>query len=508
MALCSAGVRAEGSAASCQALASADFSQVQDALTQIVETKTVAAAADSVGYCHVSGYVAPNIGFALRLPVAPWNGKLIELGCSGKCGITDHIAMCGASLARGYACIVTDGGHRSTPADGKWAYNNFASLIDYSVRASHVTALAGKAIVQRFYGQAPQRSYFMGCSAGGTQGMQLAQKFPWDFDGIVAGAPALSWTDTHVSTLWNNRALVGQDGQAILVQRDLDVLHNAVVKKCDLNDGVEDGLIGDPRSCPFDPEELSCKPGVTTQCLTSKQIDAVKKVYGGAVTSTQKQLIQSSVLPGSERTWLDLFRGSDANPTATYDGVADSFRYQDFQPNPGPGWKPENFDFDRDYARLGITASMEPLNPDLRKFMAAGGKLLAYTGWADALEGVPRTVDYYETAERVVGGRAGTQESFRLFVVPGMNHCTGGPGAFAINYLSYLETWVEKGRAPDQLIASHPRPGIFVDPFGMNIPRDSSKIEFTRPVYPYPIETKYRGTGDPKSAASFGPLSR
>lgn len=494
----------------CKALASIDFSFVPDALTQLSATRSVASTSSSVGYCHVDGYVAPNIGFALRLPAVSWNGKLLEFGCSGKCGSTDHVALCEKILPRGYACIVSDGGHKGTLSDAKWAYHNFRAQIDYMVRASHMAALAGKAVVERFFGSAPWKSYFIGCSAGGTQAMQLAQEFPADFDGIIAGAPALSWTDMHVARLWNNRALVGSDGQAILQQGDLDLLHKTVVEKCDLNDGVKDGLLGDPRRCRFEPAVLSCTSSKVTACLNARQIDAARKIYGGPRAARGMQLIPSAVLPGSERTWLDLFRGPQADPQAVYNLIADSFRYQDFQPNPGPTWKPEDFDFERDYTRLGIAASLEPLNPDLRKFKAAGGKLLAYTGWADAIEGVTRTVDYYETAERVVGGRAETQEFFRLFVVPGMNHCAGGDGAHAIAYLSYLQAWVEEGRAPDHLIGSHPRlessMDALSDPFGMNISQDSAKIQFTRPIYPYPTQTRYLGVGDSNDARSFGPV--
>jgi feruloyl esterase len=489
--------------AQCNAIQREDFSQVPDALIQIMEVKSVAASGAAASYCQVTGYVAPSIGFALRLPISHWNGKLIELGCGGKCGSLDHVSGCESLLRRGYACIVSDGGHKSSVNDAKWAYNNFQAQMDYLVQASHVTALAGKAIVERYYAEVPQKSYFLGCSAGGTQAMQEAQKFPWDFDGIVAGAPVLSWTTRHVNMLWDNRAFTDKSGKPLLQRSDLDTLHAAVVRQCDLNDGVVDGMIGDPRLCDFHPDELLCTANKKTGCLTAKQIDAVKSLYSGPISPKGERIASPDALPGSERTWLDFFSGTSSDTRATYNLVAESFRYQDFQPNPGPAWRPEDFDIERDYKRLGISASLEPVNPDLRKFKAAGGKLLVYAGWADVAAGALPTVDYYEAAERVVGSRAATQVFFRLFVVPGMYHCFGGEGAFAIDYLTYLEAWVERDQAPEKLIGFHVKPE---DLGRLDFPPDPTLVEFTRPIFPYPSNTHYLGHGDPKDAANFGPI--
>jgi feruloyl esterase len=407
-------------------------------------------------------------------------------------------------------------GHQSTDGDAIWAYNNPQAEIDHGYRAGHVAALAGKAIVERYYGQNPRKSYFIGCSTGGRQAMMEAQRFPWDFDGIVAGAPSLSLTGVHMNLLWANRALIGETGEPVLKRADIDLLHKAVVAKCDLNDGIKDGLIGDPRACAFDPAVLRCTTARTSDCLSAKQIEAVKRIYSGPVTSKGEPIYVGGAFVGSEQTWLDWFKGGPASrPGGIYNFVREEFRYSAFDPNAGPGWKPEDFDFDRDYKRLGVAEGLSSaVNPDLRRFKAAGGKLLAYMGWTD-ITGMSAVADYYETAEKTSGGRAATQSFFRLFAIPGMDHCTGGEGAFAVDYLGYLETWVEKGQPPEKLISAHveihdlrpDNPDYSQELMRRSeFPLDPATIEFSRPVYPYPTIAKYLGRGDPGNAASFGPV--
>jgi feruloyl esterase len=487
----------------CEALREADFSLVPDALTQITDTRVERAVGDVPAYCQVNGYVAPSVGFSIRLPSAQWNGKLLELGCGAFCGSTGYINACDEPLRKGYACIVTDGGHRSTIGDGKWAYHNLQSKIDMAYRAPHVTGLAGRAIVEAYYGREAQRKYFMGCSGGGSQAMWMAQRFPWDFDGIVAGAPDIHWTESNMTMLWGNRVLTQHTDTAILTQGDLDILHQAVVARCDHNDGLADGVIGDPRRCDFEPATLQCRAGRTAHCLSAAKIAAVEKIYRGPTSSKGERLFPPYVMKGSERTWLSFFWGAENYPRAVYNFMGEAFRYLSFHPDPGPRWKPEDFDFDRDPQRLGVMETLlEPVNPDLRRLQGAGAKLLAYTGWADPAEGVLRTIDLYENAQKIVGSRAATQEFFRLFVIPGMSHCMGGDGADAIDYLSYLEAWVEKNEAPEKLIGAHLQGE---PPENLRFPLDPKEIAFSRPVYPYPIQTRYLGRGDPNAAESFGP---
>jgi feruloyl esterase len=379
-----------------------------------------------------------------------------------------------------------------------------------------VTALAGKAIAARYYAQGPDRSYFMGCSAGGIQAMWLAQRFPDTFDGIVAGGPALRLSHNFVAWISANRALMSGRDEPVLSQADLVRLNRAVVEKCDLNDGLKDGLIGDPRRCGFDPVALQCGSVRTGECLNASQVDAVKKIYAGPVDSRGGALTAPIALRGSETTWLQWFAGSRGRPTAIYDYMKDAYRYAIFPIDFGPGWSPEQFDFDRDPPRLGAMVALEPNHPDLHAFKARGGRLLAYTGWSDAVEGVSNTIAYYDTVERVMGGRAATQDFFRLFVVPGMEHCSGGPGPYAIDYLSYLERWVEAGEAPMRVLGAHVRTEDLL-PKAMagdgealkalrkrfEWPLDPATVEFARPVFPYPASARYRGRGDPTRAESF-----
>jgi len=485
----------------CDTVRSADFTGLPDASTRVVETKFVDASGDAAGYCRVDGVISPSIGLVIRMPLNGWNGKFLQLGCGGQCGTTeDSQQQCDGALSRGYACVVSDRGHKgSSVIDTSWAHKdmegNLQSLMDTWDRSTHVTAIAGKAIVQRFYGQQPRKSYFMGCSAGGKAAMREAQSFPWDFDGIVAGGPALR--ATKVAALWNVRVFNDANGTPLLGKNDLAVLHREVVEKCDLNDGIKDGLIGDPRRCDFKPEDLLCAVHKTSDCLTARQVDAVRKIYAGPATSTGNPIEHSSAMKGSELQW-DWFIGDGGNY------FKEIFRYFLFQKDPGPNWSPTDFDFDRDYKRLGLAnVFMDEVNPDLRRFESAGGKLLMYTGWDDTVEGVLDTVDYYEAVERTIGGRAATQDFYRLFVIPGMNHCTGGNGPFSVDYLTYLELWVEKDQAPSKIIGNH-LPDV-KDFFGL-IPPDPEKIEFSRPIYPYPMRTEYLGRGDPKLATSFGPV--
>jgi feruloyl esterase len=342
----------------------------------------------------------------------------------------------------------------------------------------------------------------MGCSTGGRQAMMEAQRFPWDFNGIVAGAPSLSVTGVHMNILWTARSLGDKAGASLLNRADLTLLHNAVLAKCDLGDGIQDGLIANPRSCHFEPSELLCTAGKKTQCLSAPQIAAVKKMYNGPVNSNGEAIYVSGAFEGSELTWLDLPLKSMAN------FAQEEFRYSAFEPNAGPMWKSEDFDFDRDYKRLGVEESLSSaVNPDLRKFKAAGGKLLSYFGWND-LSGMGAVVDYFETATKILGGPANTQDFYRLFAIPGMNHCTGGEGAYAVDYLKYLDDWVETGNAPETLLSSHLRldkPNDFMQLMTLKFPLDPVQVEFSRPVYPYPILAKYKGTGDPNKAESFGP---
>lgn len=419
-------------------------------------------------------------------------------------------------MHKGYACIVSDMGHTGKGGDGLWASHNLQAKLDWGYRATHVVALAGKALTERFYRQMPTRSYYMGCSTGGRQGLQEAQRFPWDFDGIVAGAPPVNLATLYMTFVWGIRATHDESGKPVLGAKDLKLLTDAAVAKCDLDDGLKDGIIGDPLHCNFDPAELTCGAGHQDPCLTPAQVDAAKRVYSGPLTSKGQRLSPGGPVPGSEYghwtdergaggPWIQAYVGDDNQRSGYEPLVINGFQYLFFSPEAGPSWKLQDFDFDRDYKRLGtMEALYDSSNPDLRQFKQAGGKLLVYQGTNDNSVLPRSTIDYYETVERTMGGKAATQDFFRLFVLPGVEHCAGGPGADTVNYLSYLEAWVERGEAPSQLLAAHlhSRDPLVHPP---QFPLDPKLVEFTRPVYPYPTRVKYKGRGDPKDATHFAP---
>jgi feruloyl esterase len=492
----------ETASASCKALESVDFSGIPDAPTQITEAKLVEASGVVPAHCLAKGYITSHVGIELRMPIQNWNGKFMEVGCGGDCGVF-FTQLCRGPLRKGYACIASDMGHTSLTNQALWAYNNLQAQVDWGYRAAHVTAIAGKAITHEYYSREPARSYFLGCSTGGREALVESQRFPWDFDGIVAGAPVVNSSGWTMDVLWGIKSLTGRDGNPILSNAEAKMLHEAVIAKCDMDDGVKDGIISNPKACKFDPAVLRCKPGAQASCLTDEQINAVKQVYAGPPPSIVDRVYSEGATPGSELTWVSDF----LSYWSTSHYMADLFRYSGFWPAPGPTWKLADFDYGRDYKRIGMYAALANANnPDLRKFAAVGGKLLVYFGWTDVSP--PEATDYYETVERTMGGRAATQNFFRLFMIPGMDHCTGGAGAFAIDYLSYMEAWVEKGQAPDKLIGAHINGLAWGDAFGLPFPLDAqTPIAFTRPIYPYPIRAKYKGNGDPNDATNFVPVT-
>lgn len=496
----------------CEALAKRDFSAVQDAPTQIMDTSLAQASAERPVHCLARGYISPQIGFELRLPLT-WNGKFVELGQGGFGGAIANSRVCNNALRHGYACIVSDLGHTSTtvdeprttseaiqvPARGQdklWGYNNLQAEIDYGFRSAHVAALAGKAVAESFYGRAVERSYFMGCSGGGRQAMVEAQRFPWDFDGIIAIDPALNWTGTYLARAWTASAVTELDGAALFSRADIDLLHNAVLAQCDATDGLKDGVIGDPRACRVDFAPLQCSVDKTTSCLSDRQIDAARKVYAGP-TNSRGEALFSPVMPGAEKGGMS-FSISRQSPTGYFQFLA-------LNPDPGPGWKLSDLNFDEDYKRLGMMEAVYASgNPDLRKFRDRGGKLIMAQGWDDSGSPLPlNTLDYYQTMARTMGGYAATQPFSRLFMMPGAAHCGGGPGANAVDYLGYLDAWVTRAQAPDMMKAAHIESDDLQD--FVSWPTDAARIKFTRPLYPYPLQARYR-RGDPNDYRSFVPV--
>lgn len=495
-------VVAHADSLSCAALMMEDFSRVPDAPTQIMSASEISGNGKMPAYCRVEGYVAPTIGFEIRIPQGIWNGKLLMQGCGGFCGTTAMIAQCDDAVARGYACVSTDLGHKSTPIDAKWAYNNPQGEIDFYYRATHATAQAAKAIVATAMGADIERSYFRGCSTGGRQGLISAQRFPADFDGIIAAAPAGVSPGGGLHLIWSALANLDENGEQILPASKVPLLHSAVVQACDGLDGLEDGLIDDPRACSFDPADMQCRRRPGDDCFTGPEVAAIRNVYRGAADSDGNALYRAVPMFGSELNWVPAYISPNEQPSTYYQFGGDFFRYVAFAEDPGPGWMPEQFDFDRDPRRMGYNRHLNnAASPDLRAFVARGGKLISYQGWSDQSVPPLGVIDYLKDVERFMSDGAPVDEFFRLFMLPGVAHCAGGEGPDRIDALSALENWVEKGIAPDQLIAYKLKndPGAFA---AVHLPPQDNDVEISRPVFPYPDVARYRN-GNPKIWESF-----
>lgn len=437
----------------CEALTRADFSQLQDAPAKITAAKSVDGAGDLPSYCEVTGYVWRNVQFRVRLPMTGWNGKLVVFGTGGQAGdfLPDDpkspVSSSGSALRQGFATATHNGGHVSSQTDALWAYENEPALLDYGFRAPHVAGLVARAVVRQAYGQAAKRAYFSGCSNGGREALQMAQSYPYDYDGIVAGAPSMRWSELFLHLYWFTNRLYGAN--AVLNTDALQLLHRNVLAQCDQADGKLDGILDDPRKCQVDLAPITCKPGAAANCLTPAQAKAAREVYDGPRDPAGQRVAYSSAMPGSELVWDD-FAGIESYPPSV-------LRYQSFMPAAGGGLVPDESSL-ADYARRsgGSDAIISANNPDIRRFRDNGGKLLSYMGWNDPLGGVRETIDYYSTVERVMGGRKATQDFYRLFMVPGMNHCSGGDGASQIDWLAVLDAWVDGHKAPDTITGYHP----------------------------------------------------
>lgn len=449
-------------------------------------------------FCRVAGVIAPTtesqIRFEVWLPLERWNGKFAGVGNGGWAG-TISFGPLAEQVRRGYAAASTNTGHEATggPDAARFAFEKPEQLIDFAYRAHHETALKAKAITQAFYQRAPQRAYFIGCSSGGYEGLMAAQRFPADYDGIVAGMPANNWTRLMAGDFHASLA-VFKGGVNNLPTSALGLLHRAVLAACDSKDGVVDGVLEDPRLCAFDPGVLSCKAGqAADSCLTPPQVEAARRVYGGLKDPTTGAQLYPGLVPGSEPFWPNR---DPANPFAI--PVA-HYKWLVFA---DPAWNWTSFDFSdpADYqAHQKGEATFAPLlnatNPDLTSFRQRGGKLLQYHGWNDQLITPLNSIDYYESVLSFFGAgrdRARTlqevQTFYRLFMAPGMAHCGGGSGPNTFDMLAALEQWVEQGIAPERIVATRVVNGV---------------VDRLRPLCAYPKVAVYSGKGDTNDAANF-----
>jgi Tannase and feruloyl esterase len=490
-----------------------DFSTIPGAPTRVVSANVVAATVQSPAYCDVKGYIAPQIQFELRLPTATWQGRYLQDGCSGFCGAVypPTFQPCAVQPGGNFAVASTDDGHvDASPGgfDGLWARDDERLRIDYGYRATHVLAVAAKAIIAAYYGVAPRHTYFAGCSDGGREALMEAQRYPADFDGIIAGAPASIFAPLVGELLpWEADVNTDARGREILTAAKLPALHHAVIAACDADDGVIDGQIGDPRACHFDPAALRCPASVDRlTCLTPAQVDVARKLYAGPVDAQGRRLYPGGEPRGSELAWVGWLVKLPAGvplwfPTAVQQGGDNYLRYMGFPVGqagpPSKDWRFTVAGFNSLRAEGHIYNATDA---DLGAFHARGGRLIIWQGWADANIAPVGAPVYYQAVQDRMGGLAATQRFARLFMIPSMYHCAGGFGPDQFNLLTPLVRWVEQGTAPAKIIATQTQTALNSY---LPAPSTGGKVVRTRPVFPYPMEARYRGAGSINSAASF-----
>jgi feruloyl esterase len=454
--------------------------------------KTTAAPA-SVPYCEVAGTIGPApsvIRFVVGLPTTTWNGRFVA---NGDGGFDGGLALATNRIAQGYVSANSDSGHVAPPAnDASWAYDNRTAEIDYGYRAVDVSTRVAKRIAQSYYRQRIEYSYFEGCSTGGRQALMAAQRYPELFDGIVGGAPAHDLTGLAVEQNWSLRQFLpdaGKPGAGTITAAQAAALNAAALAKCDANDGVVDGLISNPLACSFKAAERSCAAtGNAAACLTPAQVQAVQNVYDGPRTSWGRRLYPGKPV-GSESGWpVWLLPPVTAQGGFTFSFMNYLFFPQDPGPPPGYNWYDFNFDTDPPRGRT-MARILDAVDPDLGEFRRRGGKFLLYHGWGDGLIPATRTLQYYEKVVDETGSRQRTERFMRFFTVPGMDHCGAiGGGLKDWDRLAPLVDWVEKGVAPDAIVASQTLAG---------------GAKRTRPLCPYPREARWTGSGSTDDAANF-----
>ena len=433
---------------------------------------------DLPAFCRVAATLKPSSGSEIKtevwLPITGWNGKFLAVGSGGGGGSIAYEAMSNA-LRRGYATSATDDGH--TGPSASFALGHPEKFIDFAYRSEHEMTVKAKAIINTFYGRNPRYSYWDGCSGGGREGLLQAQRYPGEFDGIIAGDPATFRRNAWA--LWLANASF-KDPVDYIPPSKYPMIHQAVLDACDAIDGLKDGLIDDPTLCHFDPKVLQCAGGDTPSCLTARQVQTARTILSPATTRSGREIFPR-LEPGTELRWGRLAGGPE--PAALF---VDYFKYIVFK---DPNWDWRTFDLERDSALSDeVGKDTIALNPDLTQFAEHGGKLLIYHGWADQQVAPVASVDFYKSVVDISGDPAQSPGWVRLFMAPGMAHCAGGEGPDTFDELSAMEQWVEKGKAPDQMIASHSTNG---------------KIDRTRPLCPYPQIAKYQGAGSQDEAANF-----
>jgi hypothetical protein len=442
-------------------------------------------------FCRIEATLTPtpdsDIKVEVWMPASGWNGKFVGIGNGVWAGTISYFEL-GAPLSRGYAVAATDTGHTGNGLTADWAVGHPEKLTDFGYRAVHDMTVAAKAAVSDFYGSGPKLSFWNSCSTGGRQGLMEAFRFPEDYDAISAMAPANPMTDLMTQSLWTGYQAVRAPG-AGLTPAKLAVAHKAYLAECDDKDGLKDGIVSAPRACSFDPAVVQCKTGDAADCLTAEQVATLRAIYGGVRDPKTGKPLLPGYPPGSELQLAVMVSAPEPFPVATSYMRMLVFGSQ-------KGWDFKGFDYAADTAKARAygakTLDVSPTG--LGPFFAHGGKLLLSHGWTDGLIPANNTVAFYEKLSSSLPAKQ-KQEQLRLFMVPGMNHCSGGEGPSAIDTLAAIDQWATSGGAPDRLIAARR-----ASPPGAPGP---AQPPMTRPLCPYPQVARYKGEGPADQAESF-----
>lgn len=429
-----------------------------------------------VSFCRARLRLQPSANSDINVEVwlpDGWNGKLFGYGGGGFTGgLGQSNEVMNAGAARGYAAVTSDLGH-PTSLTAKWAGGQPEKVIDFGHRANHLAAVTAKQLINAYYGRSATRAFFQGCSGGGREGLMEVSRYPGDYDGVIAGSPAMNYGDIMTRLIWSKKTLA----ETRLLRFKLSALRKSILQTCDVLDGVEDGVLGNPLQCSFDPALLECQGSGAFSCLTPSEVDVLRKLYDGPKLSNGERLIPGPALGGE--ALFGMFGGFFSNVGGR--------QYYRWMVHNDPEWSDEDFDLDRDYAasHSRVQPIVDASNPDLSAFAARGGKLILYHGWSDPLIPAGNTVRYYEAVHAQLGAQS--DRSVRLFMVPGMEHCGGGSGATTFDMVPHLEKWVEQGEAPERVLAVN----------------TESDHPFSRPLCAWPRTAHYNGSGSTGDARNF-----
>lgn len=491
---------AKSAASDCAALAATAIADVQITQASAVAASTQPSASIRVAHCRVRGVIGKETHFVLLLP-DDWNRRFFMGGGGGFAGAVEDMAR--TSINAGYATVGTDAGHQANAVSAGWALRNRDRVVDYGYLAVHRTAEVAKELIRAYYGSSPVRSYFYGCSNGGREALMEAQRFPADFDGIVAQAPAADFTAIAASFIRNLKAQfpTGDFSAPAITQANLDLVQSRVLAACDARDGVRDSILDDPRGCHFQLASIpSCPNDVgAPECLTTTQRSALAQVYApvviGGRTVYPGQPLGNEAEAGGWSLWIT---GVNADLTAGTRNEAPSvqaafgiefFKYMVFADS---AWDYTRYDLARWEADTRDAASLlNATNPDLSAFKARGGKLILAHGWSDPALNALATINYYMA---VTARDPAAPNYVRLFMMPGVLHCAGGPGCDMVDWYTAIADWVERGKAPEKIIAGKTPSATATA---------ATALPRTRPLCPYPKHAVYGGRGSTDDASNY-----